>query len=68
MRVIALTLRLMLGCIMLLLSLAWLVFFGAVGVAACSTVVLFPLGLAAFGLATMPLWSAAGWIAGRSSK
>jgi uncharacterized membrane protein YccF (DUF307 family) len=62
MRVIKATLKLILFVVWVSLSLAWMVFFGAVGVAACATVLLVPMGLMSFGLATMPLFAALGWM------
>lgn len=69
MRVVKFIIKLMLGTIMVGLSLAWMIVCGAFGVACFASVFLAPVGIAAFGLATMPLWAALSWMGhGRSSQ
>lgn len=62
MRFIRAVLKFVLFVIMLTLSLVWMLFFGVIGVAAFSTFLLAPLGVASFGIATMPLFAALGWM------
>jgi len=58
MGVIKLLLKLILFIMWLALSLAWMIFFGAFGVACFASVFFVPVGVASFGLAMMPLFSA----------
>lgn len=62
MKVIRFVLKLIVFTVMLTLSLVWMIFFGAFGVACFASVLFFPVGVASFGLATMPLFMALGWM------
>lgn len=65
MRVIKFILKFILGTVMLVLALAWMLVCGAFGVACFASVFFAPVGIAAFGLATMPLWAALAMMTGR---
>lgn len=62
MRAIRFTFKVILFLVMLTLSLAWMIFFGIFATACVASVVFFPVGIACYGLAIMPLFAALGWM------
>lgn len=66
MRVIKFCLKFVTGIVLLVLSLAWMVFFGVFATAMVASVLFFPLGIATYGLAAMPLFAALTWMGLRS--
>lgn len=62
MRVIGWTVKFMLFLVLLALSLAWMIFFGAFATACMASVIFAPVGIAGYGLAVMPLFAALGWM------
>ena len=66
MRFFLFLIKLTLGLFLISLAMLWMIFFGAVGAACVASVFLFPVGIALFGLATVPLWSALTWLGVRA--
>lgn len=62
MRAIRFTLKAIIGLVLIILSLAWMIFFGVWGVFLLASVFFGPVGIASFGLATMPLFAALAWM------
>ena len=62
MGVIKFTLKLILFLVWLMLAIVWMIFFGAFGAACFASVLFVPVGVASFGLATMPLFTALAWM------
>jgi uncharacterized membrane protein YccF (DUF307 family) len=62
MKVVRFVLKFIVFTVWLVLALAWLVFFGAFGVACFASVLFIPVGVASFGLALMPLMVALSWM------
>ena len=67
MRAIRFTLKFTLATVWIILALAWMVFFGVFGAALFASFFFAPLGIACFGLATMPLFAALAWMGVRKS-
>lgn len=62
MGVIKFLLKLILFCVWVSLAVVWMVFFGVFGAACFASVFFVPIGVMSFGMTTMPLFAALGWM------